>query len=219
MNIIDTIDFKIINDFISNLPFTKSNNILQIYNYAIENNVPIIKDDVASFLQNILILKKPRRILELGTAVGYSSIFMAEVLSGNCEIDTIEKNQKMYEIAKKNIEKSKFNINIIFGDAIEEIKNLNKIYDFVFIDAAKGHYREFFDLIFPKLENEAVIISDNMLHKGLVCLSIEDVPKRQRTIARNMNSFIEYIYNNPELKTSLIPIGDGVMINNVIKIK
>ncbi len=217
MNKFDNIDYKVIDDFISNLPFTKSESMLEIYNYAMENNVPIIKDDVASFLQNMLLSKKPKRILELGTAIGYSSIFMAEVLSGNCEIDTIEKNYNMYEIAKKNIDNSNYKINPIFGDAIDELTKLDKNYDFVFIDAAKGHYREFFDLIYPILSDDGIIISDNMLHKGLVCLSLEDVPRRQRTIARNMKSFIEYIYDNPQLKTSLIPIGDGVMINNVIK--
>ena len=99
---------------------------------------------------------------------------------------------------------------------IIEIKKLENTYDFVFIDAAKGHYKEFFDLIIPKLNNEAIIIGDNILHKGLVCLPLNEVPRRQRTIVRNMKAFIDYIYANDNIRTSILPIGDGLMVNNIL---
>lgn len=216
MYILDTINPRIVDDFINNLSCNKSNLIQDLHQYAIENKVPIIKDDVSSFIRNILLTKKPKRILELGTAIGYSAILMAETLSGNCTIDTIEKNNDMHEIAVKNIRSSGYKINPIHGDALAEIKKLENTYDFVFIDAAKGHYKEFFDLIIPKLNNEAIIIGDNILHKGLVCLPLNEVPRRQRTIVRNMKAFIDYIYANDNIRTSILPIGDGLMVNNIL---
>ncbi len=216
MYILDGIDHNIVNDFINNLPFGKSNLIKNLYQYALDNKIPIIKDDVASFIRNILLAKKPEKILEIGTAIGYSSVFMAETLCGNCIIDTVEKNETMYDIARKNIEISGYKINIVHGDALDEISKLDNTYDFVFIDAAKGHYKDFFELIIPKLNKDAIIIGDNILYKGLVCIPINEVSKRQRTIVRNMNSFIEYIYSNDKIRTSILPIGDGLMVSNII---
>lgn len=211
------IEDKTIYDFIEDLNHEKSNFLKELEQESNEKNVPIIKNDVADTLKCLLTLKKPKRILEIGTAVGYSSIFFRELIGPDCSIDTFEINEEMIREAKKNIETSGFsnNINIIEGDALINLKNLNNFYDFAFIDASKGHYREFFDFIFPHMNEKGVIVCDNILYKGLVCLDIKDVPRRKRTIARNMRGFIEYVYSDKRLSTSIIPVGDGLMVSYI----
>lgn len=211
------IEDKTIYDFIENLDNQKSDFIKKLEYESNKNNIPIIKNDVADTLKTLITLKNPVKILEIGTAVGYSSIFFMELLGKPCSIDTFEINEEMIMQAKKNIETAGFsnNINIIEGDALVNLKSLKNFYDFAFIDASKGHYKEFFDYILPHMNKNAIIVCDNILYRGLVCLDINNVPRRKRTIARNMKTFIEYVYSDKRLSTSIIPVGDGLMVSYI----
>ena len=178
-------------------------------------NVPIIHKDVENFLKLIIKMKKMNSVLEIGTAVGYSALMFSEVIPDG-KITTIERYDKMHMKAKKNI--SGFNkedqIEILFGDAADILKNnITMKYDLVFIDAAKSHYREFFELSLKHLNDGGVIISDNVLFKGRI-VNDKYVEKRNRTITKNMRNYLEFINQSPYFST-ILPIGDGLSITMI----
>lgn len=184
--------------------------------YALENHVPIISRDSLALLTNLVRIAQPKSILEFGTAIGYSSIMMSEALGGNVKITTIERNQPRYELALNNIRKSGYkNITVlnIDGTKAKEILE-NREFDLVFIDAAKGQYKLFFDMVYKMVPSGGIIVSDNIFHKGMVCEPvIENVERRQRTIFRRMNEYLDFLTSeNPNFYTSLIPVGDGMAI-------
>lgn len=180
--------------------------------YALENSVPIVDLEVAQLLKFVLKIHKPKKILEVGTAIGYSSILMAKS-SASSKIVTIERSPEMYTKAVENVKKFGLEdrIEIIFGDAEEELPKLKDSFDFVFLDASKGHYLEFFKYIEPLLEDDSVIFSDNILFKGMVATD-QLVKRRKKTIVKRMRSYIEYINDLEGYTTSTIPIGDGVAL-------
>lgn len=185
--------------------------------YADIHNVPIIEPEVKDFLKVILKMKKPKTILEIGTAIGYSSIIMSLFTPKDTNIYTIERNEKMCEIAKKNIlSKNMGNkITLIEGDALEVLeKNLETIgnIDLLFIDGAKSKYEDIFNIVSKKLLKDSVIIADNVLFKGMIT---DDslVVRRKKTIVRKMRTYLEYVMESEELITSIVPIGDGVAIS------
>lgn len=183
--------------------------------YAQEKGVPIITKDTLNLLKTILILKKPKEILEFGTAIGYSAIQMAKILDGDCSITTIERNEIRYKEAIKNIQKAGYNkeIRLILGDATENSDFLDRNYDLTFIDAAKGQYQKFFDLIIKNMNKGGIIISDNIFHNSLVCQpDVMQVERRQRTIYRRMNDYLDFLTRTQGLSTTLVPIGDGLAI-------
>lgn len=182
--------------------------------YAEQNSVPIIHKEVAEFLKVLLKIHKPKRILEIGCAIGYSSIFFTTVLENNVEIITTERNPLMIEKARENISIAGLEdkIKLLEGDAEETIKLLEGKFDMIFIDAAKGQYKLFFDLVIDKLKNGGIIVSDNILYKGMIA-SDEYVVKRKKTIVKRMRDYLDYICKTEYLNTSIIPIGDGVAIS------
>ncbi|MGP1411210.1 MAG: O-methyltransferase [Peptoanaerobacter stomatis] len=195
--------------------FNKKENIIidELRVFAEQNNIPIIKKDVENFLKTYLNITKPKKILELGCAIGYSSIFMSSVLNDDVHIDTLEINENMYSTASENIKKfSLTNINVILGNASDIIPSLDQKYDFVFIDASKSHYDEFFSLILNKLEKNAVVICDNTLFKGYLCMDRSDIPKRQKTIYDKMTRFLENIKKNEDISYNMLPLGDGLLV-------
>lgn len=217
MNKFEEISYETINLFLNKIESKKSfsNELLKdMAKFADENNVPIIKKDVQSFLELFLGIIKPRNILEIGTAIGFSSYLMALSTNYSSQILTIERDEEVAEIAKNFLSKDdKAKIDIVIGDALEEIKKLDdKKYSLVFIDAAKSKYKEFFELIKPKVKDDVVIICDNILFKGMVCESFQNVPKKNRTIYKNLKMFIDEINNDNKLISSLIPIGDGLLL-------
>ncbi|HEY4543416.1 MAG TPA: O-methyltransferase [Tissierellaceae bacterium] len=181
--------------------------------FAHKEHVPIIEPEVAQLLKVILKIKKPEKILEVGTAIGYSSMLMADALNKNCEIITIERYDKMFNLATENIKKNGFDkvIDIRFNDALEELPKIDEKFDLIFIDAAKGQYIEFFDLVRDKLNEDGIIISDNVLYKGMVA-NDELVLRRKKTIVKRLRNYLEYINDIKEYTTALIPIGDGVAV-------
>ncbi len=181
--------------------------------YAEENDVPIIHKEVSELLKVLLKIKKPKKILEIGCAIGYSSILFSKVLDGDVQIITTERNPIMLEKAVENIKSAGLEekIKILVGNAEETLADIDEEFDFVFIDAAKGQYKLFFDLIINKVKVGGVIVSDNILYKGMIA-SDEYVVRRKKTIVKRMRDYLKYICSEEGLTTSLIPIGDGVAI-------
>lgn len=188
--------------------------LLELRKYAEENHVPIIHPEVARMICVIGQTVKPVRILEIGTAIGYSSILFSSFLKNGGKIDTIERYDVMIEQAKNNIKKAGLQdtINVIAGDALEVLACLNNEYDFVFMDAAKGQYLEFLPHCMRMMKKGSLLVSDNVLYKGMVATD-ELVVRRKKTIVKRMRSYLDYICNNEELDSSIISIGDGVALS------
>ncbi len=176
-----------------------------------EKLIPIILRDTEDYLMNLLRMKRPAKILEIGTAVGYSACCMAHVLP-DCHITTIEAFEKPAETARENIKRLGYEhqIDVLVGPAQDVLDTLEPGYDFVFIDAAKSHYRTFWDKSVAICNPGAIIISDNILMKGKTVLDRMEIIRRYRTSHGHMRSYLEYITNTDEADTALLPIGDGV---------
>lgn len=204
-----------VENYIRSLSSTKDSRLLELERFAKENHVPIIEAEVAKFLNVIVSLQKPKKILELGTAIGYSSINM-KIAYEDAKITTLEKKSKMVEIAKKNIKYFDFydSIDVVQCDAYEYLLDCDEKFDMIFIDAAKGQYLKYFKESMNLINNHGVIVCDNVLFKGMVC-DEEALTKRHRkiTIVKRLNEFLEYISNLEEYKTSIIPIDDGMSIS------
>ncbi len=182
---------------------------------ALEDKVPIIMDDTLEVIAKILSELKPNKILEIGTAVGYSAICFSEYLQENGRIDTIERDSERVKEARRNIKKAEIadKINIYEGDAVEILPTLNDEYDVVFIDAAKGKYPFFLNQALRMIKPGGVIFADNILYKGYV---MSDYNKhKQRTAVRNLREYIAEITNNENLETEILEVGDGLAISRI----
>lgn len=179
---------------------------------ALEEHIPIIMDDTLEVVDKILTEIKPKKILEIGTAVGYSAMCFSEYLTDSGKIDTIERDEERIREAKENIKKVgvEEKINIYEGDAVEILPTLNDKYDMIFIDAAKGKYPFFLKEALRMLNEGGVILADNILYKGYV---MSDYNKhKQRTAVRNLREYIHDVTNNPNLETEILEVGDGLAI-------
>lgn len=179
---------------------------------ALENHIPIIMDDTLEYIYKLYNGQKISSILEIGTAVGYSAICFTEILNNNGFIDTIERDEERAEEAKINIVKAEVQdkINIIVGDAVDILPNINKKYDMIFIDAAKGKYPFFLNEALRMLNKNGVILADNILYKGYV---MSDYNKhKQRTAVRHLREYIKETTENPELDTKILEVGDGLAV-------
>ena len=196
--------------------FKIRNEIIQdIKNESLDKNVPIITDEVLNYMIFTARNIKARNILEIGTATGYSGLFLAQIANENSgflttmEIDEIRYRKAMENFKKLGLfEKNK----MIFGDALEEIPKLDKNvkYDFIFIDASKGQYLKFFEMSYELLNENGIIFIDNLMFRGLVATYKEEIPKRYKTIVKRLKEFIEKL--NEEYNFVLLPFGDGVGI-------
>jgi predicted O-methyltransferase YrrM len=182
--------------------------------YAEENHVPVIQPEVASLLRLLGRLVRPGRILEIGTAIGYSSILLSDILEPGGRIDTIERYDLMVEKATENIKRAGLEktISIIPGDAAEVLRCLDKQYDLIFLDAAKGQYPDFLPECLRMLRKGGLLVSDNVLYKGMVA-NDELVIRRKKTIVTRMRHYLDSLCQSEELDTSIIPIGDGVALS------
>ena len=187
----------------------------EIEKEAIDTYVPIIRKEMQSFLKLILAIKKPARILEVGTAVGFSAILMAEYNPVSCEITTIENYEKRIPIARENFKRAGKDgmITLLEGDAAEVLKTLNEPYDFIFMDAAKGQYINFLPEVLRVMKTSAVLISDNVLQEGSIAESRYAVTRRDRTIHARMREYMYELTHMNELITSIVPIGDGITMS------
>lgn len=183
--------------------------VLEMEKYAEEHNVPIVTKEVAEYLKFIVRSNNIKNVLEVGTAIGYSGILMAkEIEKNNGKLYTIEIDEERYNLAQENFKKSGLkNIVSIKGDAVEEIKKIDENFDFVFIDASKGHYLEFFEDSYKLLNKNGIIFIDNIMFRGYL---YKEYPKRFKTIVRRLNEFIEYLYSREGGEFVLLPFGDGI---------
>ena len=187
----------------------------QIKQKAINEHIPIIMDDTLEVVAKILTNMQPKRILEIGTAVGYSAMCFSAYLEKDGAIDTIERDEIRVKEAKENIKKVgvEEKINIYIGDAVEILPTLNNKYDVIFIDAAKGKYPFFLEQAIRLIKPNGVILADNILYKGYV---MSDYNKhKQRTAVRNLREYIQEATNNPNLETEILEVGDGLAISKV----
>lgn len=181
---------------------------------ALEEHIPIIMDDTLEVIDTYLKEMKPKRILEIGTAVGYSAICFSKYLAEDGIIDTIERDEERIAEAKTNIKEMELDsrINIYEGDAVEILPTLNNKYDAVFIDAAKGKYTFFLEQSLRMLDKKGIIFADNILYKGYV---LSDYNKhKQRTAVRNLREYIKQTTENAELETEILEVGDGLAITH-----
>lgn len=187
----------------------------EIEREALDTYVPIIRKEMQTFLKLLLALKKPARILEVGTAVGFSAILMAEYNPVKGQITTIENYEKRIPIAKENFRRAgkEGQITLLEGDATEVLKTLQGTYDFIFMDAAKGQYINFMPEIMRLLAKDGVLVSDNVLQDGDIIESRFVVTRRNRTIHKRMRDYLYELTHNEELVTAVLPIGDGVTVS------
>ena len=182
---------------------------------ALENFVPIIRKETQSFLKVMMLMNRPARVLEVGTAVGFSAILMSEYLPEGSRITTIENYEKRIPIARNNFKRAgkEEQITLLEGDAIEILKGLDGSFDLIFVDAAKGQYIHFLDDVLRLLAPEGVLVSDNVLQDGDVARSRYAIERRDRTIHKRMRDYLYTIKNHPQLETTILPVGDGVAIS------
>ena len=201
-------ELKEANEYIVGKIKEKDELILEMEAYAQEYNVPIVTKEVAEYLRFLVSSYKIKNILEIGTAIGYSGILMAkEIKENNGKLYTIEIDEERYNLAQENFKKSGLsNIISIKGDALEEVKKINDTFDFIFIDASKGHYMEFFEDSYKLLNEGGIIFIDNIMFRGYL---YKEYPKRFKTIVKRLDSFIDYLYKRDD-RFVLLPFGDGV---------
>jgi predicted O-methyltransferase YrrM len=186
---------------------------------ALDSYVPIIRKEMQSFLKLLLAMQKPKRILEVGTAVGFSAILMAEYNPYPCEIVTIENYEKRIPIARENFVRAgkEKQITLIEGDATEVLKTLDEPFDMIFMDAAKGQYINFMPDILRLLKKDGVLVSDNVLQDGDIIESHFVVTRRNRTIHKRMREYLYELTHREDLVTAVLPIGDGITVSTRIK--
>ena len=187
----------------------------EIEEFAHQTNVPIIRKEMESFLRVLIEIKKPKRILELGTAIGYSAILMANTMSEDCRITTIENYDKRIPIARDNFKRAgvEEKVELLEGDALEILQKINEPYDFVFMDAAKAQYLVYLKEIMRLLPVGGILIADNVLQDGELVESRYAVERRNRTIHSRMREYLYEVKNMKELETTIIPIGDGITLS------
>ena len=186
---------------------------------ALDSYVPIIRKSMQSFLKLLLAMQKPKRILEVGTAVGFSAILMAEYNPYPCEIVTIENYDKRIPIARENFVRAgkEKQITLIEGDATEVLKTLEEPFDMIFMDAAKGQYINFFGDVMRLLKTDGVLVSDNVLQDGDIIESHFVVTRRNRTIHKRIREYLYELTHRDDLVTAVLPIGDGITVSTKIK--
>jgi len=204
--------------FIDSLCFGNTPFLDELEVRCIKDNVPIIRKSMQSLLKFILRNNRPKAILEVGTAVGFSAILMAEYSDEDTRITTIEKYEKRIPLAKENFEKSGYGdkIEFIEGDAFDVLKDLvgkGRKYDMIFMDAAKGQYLNFFEDVMSLLKEGGLLVSDNVLQDGEIIQSRFAVTRRNRTIHSRMRDYLKTLTNDKRLTTTVLSVGDGVTLS------
>lgn len=208
------VDERIV-DYIHSLETRNSDILETIEQEALKERVPIIRKEMQSFLKVLLLLKRPKRILEIGTAVAFSAILMSEYTEEDCIIDTIENYEKRIQKAKENIRCAgkEGRIHLLEGDAMEWMRKLSGPYDVIFVDAAKAQYLSYFPEVIRLLKKGGMLISDNVLQEGGIMESRFAVERRGRTIHSRMREYLYLIKHDKRLETAVVPIGDGASVS------
>lgn len=193
-----------------NTPFLE-----ELEQYAIRERVPIIRREMQSFIKMFLAVNRPKRILEVGTAIGFSTLLMCEYGRENLQIVTIENYDKRIPIARENFRRAgrEDQITLLEGDAGELLKTLEGPFDMIFMDAAKGQYIHWLPDIRRLMAKGSVLISDNVLQEGDIIESHYLVERRKRTIYKRMREYLYELKHDPSFVTSILPLGDGVTVS------
>ena len=201
--------------FINSLETENSEILEAIEREALDSYVPIIRKEMQSFLKVLLTIQKPMRILEVGTAVGFSALLMSESAPEGCRITTLENYEQRIPIARENFKRAgkEEQITLIEGDALEVMKTLKGSYDFIFMDAAKGQYIHYFPEVMRLLEPGGTLVSDNVLQDGDIIESRFAVERRNRTIHSRMREYLYELKHHEELITAILPLGDGAAVS------
>ncbi len=204
-----------ITSFINSMNADETGIVGEIEREAIRDEVPIIRKETKEWIKTMLLLQKPMRVLEVGTAVGFSAIYMSQYLPEGAHITTIEKWEPRIAKAKENFKRAnkENSITLLEGDAADILKKLDGSYDFIFMDAAKGQYIHFLPDVIRLLAVNGVLVSDNVLQDGEVLDSKYVVERRNRTIHARMREYLHTLKNHEELETSILPLGDGVSLS------
>ena len=207
------ITYDYMEDYIRGLIPERTGILKEIEDLARENGVPIVQKETGVFLEFITSMKKPKKILELGTAVGFSSILMYESAGTEPDIITIERDENMIEMAKINLDRFNLTdkISIEQGDCLEVLERLDDKFDLIFMDAGKGHYNHFLPHCLRLLKEDGIIVADNVLFRGMVA-SQELVKRRKITIVKRMRTYLDLVTQDENLITSVIPMGDGIAV-------
>jgi predicted O-methyltransferase YrrM len=204
-----------LHSYIEGLVPDRDSLVLEMENYAKEHHVPIMELAGIEAMLQILRIQSPKRILEIGAAIGYSALRMAQSVK-EVKIITIERDPERYQQAEKFLERSEAaeQIILIKGDALEVESQISDLgpFDAIFIDAAKGQYKKFFELYSKYLSDKGIIITDNVLFKGLVC-ETEIESKRTLNLVKKIDGFNQWLMSNPLYHTIILPVGDGVAIS------
>jgi predicted O-methyltransferase YrrM len=213
-----------ISAYINSLETELPKELFDLEKEALENYVPIIKKETQGVLKFLLQLQQPKRILEVGTAIGFSALFMSEYSGDSCSITTIEKVQMRLVEAVKNLADPKFphkdKVTLCQGEAIDVLKRLVEAklsYDFIFLDAAKAQYMSFLPELIKLLDQGGMLITDNVLQDGTVTNSRYSITRRDRTIHTRMREYLYTITHMEELSTVILPVGDGIALSHRIK--
>ena len=201
--------------FINSMETENSKILEAIESEALSTYVPIIRKEMQSFLKVLLTIQKPMRILEVGTAVGFSALLMSEYAPAGCEITTIENYEKRIPIARNNFKRAgkESQLTLLEGDAMEVLPTLDEPYDFIFMDAAKGQYIHYMPEVMRLLKTGGTLVSDNVMQDGSIIESRFAVERRDRTIHSRMREYLYELKHHEELLTSIIPLGDGVAVS------
>ena len=202
-----------ITEFIRNLIPEHEGLLKDLEIFAKENHVPIVSPEVGQLLSTVVEMKKPERILEVGTAIGYSALLMSDA-APNAVITTLELRDEWADIAESNFQKAGKNeqIKVIRGNAVETLKSLEGPYDFIFLDAAKGQYLEFYEQSMRLLKRDGIIFSDNVLYRGMVA-SRALLIRRKITIVKRLQKYLKQLSVDKRLTSAILSVGDGVAIS------
>lgn len=201
--------------FINSLDSGNTPLLNEIEKEAKKTDVPIIRTEMQSFIKLLLAMKKPMSILEVGCAIGFSTLLMSEYAPEGCRITTIEKYEKRIPVAKENFKRAgkEDSITLLEGDALELLPKLEGVYDFIFMDAAKGQYINFLPEVLRLMPEGGILLSDNVLQDGDIIQSRYAVTRRNRTIHTRMRDYLYELKHHPQLTTAVLPVGDGITVS------
>lgn len=199
-----------ISDYINSISAANDGLVVEMEKFAEQNNIPILQKSSIRFLECLICAVKPKSVLEIGMAIGYTTIRIAKLLAADAKIFSIEKSKDNINLASRFIAKSEQQnkIEILSGEAKNILPSINKTYDLIFLDADKQDYKELFDLSFPQLRDDGIFIVDNLLWSGYV--SADEIPEKELSATSLIKDFNKHFLSIKGLNSTILPIGDGI---------